>query len=502
MIRYYRDAMAALRGLWAQGDLGLASLGLLLAARAQTDPDYWWHLLVGQRIADSGTIPHTATLSWLVEGRPWVAHEWLDDLLFFRLQQLSGVVGGILFFAALFAAILYLVLRVARLLRPDLSLASRCTLVALVLVIGLPVWLARSQMWDPFFALLAVYGLLDYFEHDRRRWLLAMPLLMVAWANLHGGGVMFYLPVAAALLVGQWLNTRLSTGGQVRPWRPVLLSLGLTLVAISLNPYGSELYLYPLATIGSPAQMALIVEWQSPNFHEPAARALQLLLSVGLIGLAGLAARRDLRAILLAGGLVFLTLQSERYLGLLAPLVLATSGPALAEGARRLFVALWPSEVGLPDLRSFRRRAQRILAPALLVLVLVMLPLLAIRLPTYQAIALAPQQPVAATDYLAAHPPSGRWLNTYQWGGYLAWRLRLPVTFYGAADAFTNSELETLGHLGRLDQDPRPWLDQEQIELVIWQADRPLAQWLGQAPDWRQVYADAVAVIFVRVEPY
>src|SRR5712675_1254675 len=66
-------------------------LGLFaMAARNVTDPDLWWHLKTGQYIAEHHTIPRTAPFSYTRAGQPWVAHEWLTELLLYQIHSIAG----------------------------------------------------------------------------------------------------------------------------------------------------------------------------------------------------------------------------------------------------------------------------------------------------------------------------------------------------------------------------------------------------------------------------
>ena len=119
-------------------------------------------------------------------------------------------------------------------------------------------------------------------------------------------------------------------------------------------------------------------------------------------------------------------------------------------------------------------------------------------MPARQADVVAAGEPVAATDWLVAHPPTGRILNEYNWGGYLAYRLRVDVGLYGAADAFGDAGLEEQQAVIDLTTDPRSYLDDHAVVAVILAPDRPFNRWLADASDWRRVYSDNVAVIYER----
>ena len=461
------------------------TLVALLTIRPQGDLDYWWHLRIGEWIVSHGEVPRTALLTWLSTG-PWTAHEWASEVILYELHQVTGPFGSIALFGAVTIAIFIVMASVMRLLRPTMRALSVALFGLVAAFVATAIWLPRAQLFDILFSLAALRIALGYLERGERRGLWLMPLVMVAWVNLHGGGVATYLLVMAAIVAGEWWNRR--TGSSTpRSWRPLLLSIGATVLAMSLNPYGPSIYTYPFGTVASPAMQALIQEWRSPDFHELYFRFAQVFLAGGMVGLLALVRVRDGRAIALTAGLVFMFLQSGRYVGLLAPLGVAVVSPWLAEAVGVL-------RTGLPRI-TLRARWPH---PVGLVGVMVLLASLVVGMPVRQADVVAANEPVAATDWLVVHPPAGRLLNDYNWGGYLAYRLRIDVGPYGAADAFGDAGLQELRALMDLSADPRSYLDDHAVAAVIIAPGQPLDRWFGDAAGWRQVYADSVAVIYER----
>src|ERR1017187_284523 len=122
--------------------LAVLFIGLFaLTARNVTDPDVWWHLETGQYIAEHKSVPHADPFSYTRAGAPWVAHEWLTDLLLYELLHTTGFGGLIIVFAmVLCAACFMLFLRCG----PDPYFAG----VAMLYAAGAtePVWGVRPQV--------------------------------------------------------------------------------------------------------------------------------------------------------------------------------------------------------------------------------------------------------------------------------------------------------------------------------------------------------------------
>src|SRR5258705_7077856 len=74
---------------------------LLLAVFAFSVPtipsaDMWWHLSTGRYILQNHSIPHTDPFSATAAGKPWIAHEWLADILFYGAYSALGSAGLLL----------------------------------------------------------------------------------------------------------------------------------------------------------------------------------------------------------------------------------------------------------------------------------------------------------------------------------------------------------------------------------------------------------------------
>ena len=147
------------------------------------DPDTQWHVTVGQWILAHGTVPTIDSYSFTAAGQPWIAKEWLAQVLM-ALAYMAGGWGGVTALGALgFAVTAALMLR---LLLRDLRPLPALLLVAMALIMTAPHFLARPFVLAFPCLLLWTVGLVRAVEERRAPspWLL---LCMLLWANLHGG---------------------------------------------------------------------------------------------------------------------------------------------------------------------------------------------------------------------------------------------------------------------------------------------------------------------------
>jgi hypothetical protein len=118
----------------------------------------------------------------------------------------------------------------------------------------------------------------------------------------------------------------------------------------------------------------------------------------------------------------------------------------------------------------------------------------------------ASSYPIGAADWLAAHPEVGtRMYNQYGWGGYLANRFypetNRRVFIFGEAELMGDPLLNQYNSVQNLRPDWKAILDQYQVDYVIFNTGEALSNVLATQPDWKLVYQDQVAVIYVRTTP-
>jgi hypothetical protein len=466
---------------------------LALFVGAVQDPDFWWHIRIGRWMVENGRLPANDIFTFTVPSHVWTDHEYLTEILMWLAYSKTGALGIGIAFGLITYAGFYLMFRQVR--RQPFVLAG--VGLALGAIAGAPIWGPRAQMITFALSCLELYWLQGYLS-GRSRNLQFFPLVMVLWANLHGGWVIAFVWLGVALvaeLVGwAWEPSNPAHRAHVR-----FLAIigGASAVAVLATPHGFGLYLYPFQTVASVAQERLIVEWFSPDFHQPYLRPFEAMV---LLLIVGFAVRRpkpyDLLLTLVALGLA---LQSVRNIALFV----AATTPVLvnsyseywrelssARGWKLVLPTRWPFAV--------------VTAGALLVITLATVVHVAGEtLPSHQESLTATTYPVAAADWLAAHPEVGtRMYNQYGWGGYLAYRFypdpHRQVFIFGEAALMGDSLLNDYEDIQTLRPDWTALLDKYGVDYVVYNRGEALANVLATQPGWTLAYQDSVAVIYVR----
>src|SRR5260370_5860507 len=426
--------------------LAVLFLGLFaMAARNVSDPDLWWHLQSGQLIAERRSVHQDDPFSFTRAGQPWVAHEWLTELLLYELRRAAGWGGLIVVFAAILCAAFFLLyLRCG----PNPYAAGVATLCGAWAT--MPVWGVRPQVLS---LLLTSLWLLILERSERNPkvlwWTLPLTLL---WVNLHAGFALG-LALSALFLARELIEHALGRSQQYSPrLRTAAFILLPDLLIVPLHPNGIRLFSSPLETLPSTAMQSYIAEWASPNFHHAEYWPFLLVVLGTFAVLSWSRSQVRPRDVLLLVVGLSAGLSSIRMM----PVFVLIAVPLICQRLRD-----WPAS------RSHPLRPPPA-SPDILNAVIVLAMAIFAAVHVFQVIQRQPRAetqhfPAGAVAFLQSHSPSGRIFNHYDWGGYLIYRLypSTPVFIDGRADLYGKELLDqfadTYQFKGVWQQTLHPW---------------------------------------------
>jgi hypothetical protein len=487
--------------------VALSGGGLLVAAamaailpmlvRRVGDADYWWHIVTARWIIDNHALPAHDLFTYTVPDHAWTDHEYLSELLMYGLGRIGGqLVVSIGLGAVTWAGFWFILRRIS--LRPQPAVVVAAS-IAVGAVAGLPIWGPRPQMITFAFLCLELL-LIERFLAGSRRVIWAMPPLLVVWANFHGGFVIAFLFLGLAVVVElvRWLIDR--TASRVRGRLLTLVAVtAASAVAGLVNPHGVALYVYSWRTQTSAVQQAFITEWQSPDFHSLSMRGLEAMLVLLLVGLAVRRARLSAFQVLATVAGLLLALQSVRHIAVLV----AAATPMLAWTWGPLVAGLGRPSAGTSS-RFWLAPRQAVVAAGLLAAAVAVASVVAVAvLLRHQAASTVENYPVAAADYLDSHPAVGTHMfSDYGWGGYMIYRFypdpNRRVFIFGEADLMGDTIMNEYSDVVGVKPDWLDILNRHGVDYVVYDPGTALTSALATQSNWHQVYADSVAVIFVR----
>ncbi len=474
-----------------------------------TDGDPARQLTIGQYILATGTIPRVDLFSHTKAGEPFLAYEWLAEVLSAASYAAFGLAGPVLLYGALIGTTFGILLLALRARGHGLLLsASVVSLAAATSAIG---WVARPHVWT-YLGTVLCWALLDAWRAGRlspgRLWLL--PPLTLIWANLHGGFLVAWLLIGTyfAADVARWLTgtqeTRAAALARLRQLIPPTVA---ALLIVVVNPFGLEMLAHVFNFFGH-RFLQVTDEFLSPEFHSGRATLFLIML---LATLAALGFSRRVLS-LEQGALLIIFTAAAHYAIRNIPLFAIIVAPILVaqlealprlevRGGVAASIGAWLRKRSAAATAGDAQRHPGVIAGLALAALCFtaasqwragQVPLGAGFDPT--------QMPVAAAEYARANPPAGNMFNSFAWGGYLLHRLwpQQRVFIDGQTDFFGDEIVHHYMTVAALGEGWAELLDRYHVGWVIFETDSPLVRHLKSTGGWVVVHEDPLATVLVR----
>jgi hypothetical protein len=448
------------------------------------DPDMWWHAVVGQHILATHTLPTSDSYSFSAPGAPWIAYEWLGEVVmalaahfgFFQgLTALSMLLG------AIYTALLY---GYATLVSGN----SKAALVACAIFLPLlTVFFTPRPQLIGYIFLVIILICLERYRQGKQKNLWILPPLFLVWVNTHGSFV-FGLTVFGIYWASGLIDFE-AGGVRAEPWTPaqrrhLAVVFLLCVLALLVSPYGTRPAAYPLQmAFSQPLNVAHISEWQALDVQFWQMKFL--LIVVLAFWLAHIPLRQTYRlervALLLLA--TYACFVHRRFI----PFLILILAPVIAK-----MIARWTPKYR-PEIDQYAVNAILI---GLVAFGLVM------GFPSQKKLddVVAERYPQKAVEYLSQHPQPGPMLNEYDWGGYLIWApdLHHKVFVDGRADFYEYAGvLSDYFDIAGVKPDALFLLRKYHIQFCLIQQNAPLGTFLGTLPGWEKVYQDELSAIFI-----
>lgn len=480
------------------GLIPLAFIGAFIAL-APTDPhDFWWHLRVGQVVAESG-VPRTNLFAWTVPAtQPFVYAAWFSDWLFYQTYRLAGLQGPVLARNLLGLVAFALVLLEAYRRSGSWRLAGLAVMLAGLMTINNLTTRPQNWAWLPFMAYVMILGAFV----DRRmgpRALLALPPLMIFWVNAHGS---FVLGLILLALTGSGEALRMLLRQPDAPDRRRLVLLlaaaAATLLATLLNPIGPEIFRYVVNLLTNPPSQDLVNEWQPPTVRSLAGRFF-FLATLALVATLALGRRRlTITDTLVLCAFLWLAWSGMRYVVWFGMVAMPMLAQCLARPA---------SQVARPRGDPISAVIAAVLIGGIVALQPPFKPALNLPAPYRSLFADVPgapllyraDTPLGSAAYLHDHP-GGQLFNDMVYGSYLIWALPKPQVFIDTRiELYPPALWQDYLAIGEA-RDHQALLERYDVDRALLSRSRqaPLIAALARDPAWAMEYEDQYSVLYRR----
>jgi hypothetical protein len=461
------------------------------------DPGVGRHLRTAQAIVETGQVPRTDPLSFTQAGQPWVDFEWAFEATMGELYRAGGLALVCAFCYAIFGATILGIYRTLLQSGFSLSVVLVTTCVAF-LTIQIH-FSARPVLFTYLFIALVVEVWRRQIVPRKRDWII-LPLVFVAWANLHAGWL------AALLFLGLSLAGRLldrifkRVGGEEAPLIPWI---GLTLLcalATSLNPWGWALHWHIIDMAINLKSASLWVEYLPPDFTTPSMSALTVLFILIVVSLAWIFRRAPRWSWEMAlPPLFFLCegLKAQRHVILLMEIAAVPVGRHLE---LLLHGTWWPFLRG--RLKEFQANQRLAGGDAWLALAAaIVLAALFVRTPIGRDIQVGSAVTPKLVAFLRDHPDRFHRPLTTTWNaGPLLWNMRpdFRVSFDDRGDFYGDANVYSFVNTTNGSAGWKEKLEKGNYDSLIVDPYLQINQLLHFLPEWKQVYRDEHVVVYWR----
>ena len=485
-------------------DIILISLFLLLSfsmgKKLLLDGDTGYHIRAGEYIIETLSIPKKDVFSFISPTLPWTAHEWLSEVIMAAVHEAFGLTGIVIFFSFIISLVYYLLFKTIRKHNGNIIIAA--FVVLLVLAASQIHWLARPHIFS-LLLMVIWYYLLDEYQYHHKNHLYFFPPIMLLWVNLHGGFLTGFI-LLGIYLFGNLVLLITSEGEERDNYKKKIRLLGLIIIACLfvclINPYGYRILLFPFNLVSNKYIMDHVAEFLSPNFHATFVKPFEFLLLFILAIFVFSKIRLNIIGLAMILLFAHMSLYSARYIPLFsiiaAPILLKPLNSILEQfnGKFAEFFKKKSENISIID-----KSAKGYLWPFMALLLVVIF----VKGGKIDYKFDETKMPVAAVEFMAREHLQGNMFDDDEFGDYIIYSVwpDYKVFVDGRSDMYGVDIIKEFIKVARVKHGWDEVLNKYNIKWIIYNANTALSLFLMERDDWKLIYADKVANIFVKNIP-
>jgi hypothetical protein len=528
---------------------------LLLQLTLYLKPDFvfsdgstGWHLVSGNFMLEQHAIPHTDLFSYTFPGKPWVAYEWLSDLVMAALVKLGGLnLLATVVSCAISLLFILLYLRCRKYGCHFLFAVVLCVLGAIVSSIH---WLARPHIFVFFGVYIFATALEDFWQGTPSsgtsatlsevqavpsqgikskpavKLLATLGLTMLVWVNVHPGfligfamlGIYLFCAIFQTIVSGGESKTRALN-------RTKILTLAFIVAGATTlcNPYFLNLYTYIHDYLSTSAVLAATDEFTSPIFHgDLQPTCLEILYAIFIIGLAVTKRPLSFPYLLLSIAFCHLSLSAKRNMPLLVIVLLPAIGQLFSRtifdpAQSTLSEPLKTANLEFSNLiKTFLTKMRTLnveftenerlcsmhILPWAAFAILCVASIGGGNLLGFEVLNTTfdhehkPTTTLTAIKELKLDPKHG--FNFDNWGGYIRYEMNIPVFIDDRADFYGEKFYTEYAQIVQIQPGWADALKKHEVNWILFPTNSPLVGALKESPDWKLAAQDKPSSLFVR----
>lgn len=462
---------------WVFIFLSIIFLAFFFKASVFLDPDFGWHYQMGNLITESG-IPKLDPFSYTKPSFEFVDHEWLTNVLIYKIHLRIGYIGMAIIWSLLMIAVLYIsifkinVSKAKNIVKTELT---KATVVAIGAGLFIHQFGVRPQVISWLFISVLLWVLGSYNDKPKIKYLI--PLLFLVWANMHGMFVLGIVTLSISLSIKSIIKKQIDlTDASI-----FFTSLVLTFI----NPYGVNLWKEVFSTFFDYSSRMQIMEWR------PVWTRLNLVYP--LICVSALTLIYRYRKLFKPESIVlFLMLMGMSVNSLISlPLFGVIALPVLFSG-------LFFLKGEAATIKFGKKRFDKILK--VFFGISIGLYVFAVSYSMKEAFEISEDQyyPKDAIGFISTNLPSGQIFAPFNWGGYLIWKIPIKKVFVDGRmvhwDGILDYQTQILdGDINYIDV-----FDKYNIQMIVWPNGIFKQAFINKIKQdgWAIIYSDMTAVVF------
>jgi len=464
------------------------------------DCDTGYHIRAGEYIIETLSIPKQDIFSFISPHLPWTAHEWLSELIMALVHRAFDLTGVVIFFSLIISSVYYLLFKILRKNNDDIIISI--FIVLLVLTVSQVHWLARPHIFSLLLMVIWCY-FLDEYQYNQKNYLYFFPPMMLLWVNLHGGFLVGFI-LLGIYIFGNTVRFIKSRDSERNDYKKKLRVLGIIATAClficMINPYGYRILIFPFNLISNKFIMDHVNEFLAPNFHQLIVKPFEFTLLLLIVLL--VFSKKRLNIIELLSILLFthMSLYSARYIPLfsiiVAPILLRQFRPILVQSEGRFSKFLKKRSDNISAVDTSTRGYLWPVSAVVLVVIFATAGKVDFKFNPET-------KPVAAVEFFTKENIQGNMFNDDEFGDYIiyaAWP-KYKVFFDGRSDMYGVDIMKEYLKVYRIKLGWDEVIKKYNIKWMIHNANSVLSMFLMERDDWKLIYADKVANIFVKDIP-
>lgn len=247
----------------------IISLCLFSVSFFRLETDYLWHIKAGEYMFNNGIIKHDV-FSWYLNGKYWMSHEWLFEIIIYSLKVVFGNLHLFIYcFICSLSLLLILFLGNKENVFKNNLFSFLWFVLFLLIIFSMQ---ARPHLISYCFIAFTVYCLYDLYKNEKSRKIYFLPILTVLWSNIHGGSSNFGYILCFIFFICGLFNFSFSKIKATRFSKLQLIKYFsvfiLCMFAVCINIHGFKMFIYPYQNMMDKVMIENIIEWRETSLNE------------------------------------------------------------------------------------------------------------------------------------------------------------------------------------------------------------------------------------------